>query len=283
MRKSRVMARGIAIACGIALIAGATALAGEDPEPEEVLRQASEYVRGLKTFRVDVTSLMKVQAEGIRQEYTSRSRLVVARPGRVASLLTFGLMGGTVVCDGRRVYRYVPMLDRYSVEEAPDDIADVELDVGAGMMGSAFPLMGALVAGNPAEVMLAGVVDAKYVKKGVIDGAECHVVRFTQEYFSWEAWIQAGKRPLLRRVVPDLSGMMEADEDGPFVGMPGLRGGKYELSFDLDAWEENATLSKSDFDFTPPSGAKKVGSLPGRPSGVRRGRQEPPGEDRVSP
>jgi peroxiredoxin len=234
---------------------------GGGGEGEPAIRAACAYVRGLKSFRLKIASTVRIEADGLKQEMTARSAFAVRRPNQAASVLTYGFMGGTVVCDGKKVYRCMPMMGRYTEENAPATLADLEMEKDIGMVGTGFPLMQALISADPAETMLAGVTGGASLGVRDLDGVKCRVVRFTQEKgFAWEAWIEEGERPLLRQLVPDLTDMAEGvGAFGPLP--PGMKNVRYEMRLRLDQWEPNAALGDAEFVFVPPPGARKVDSL----------------------
>jgi peroxiredoxin len=234
---------------------------GKGGEAEKLLRTACDFVREMKTLRLEIVSTVRIEAEGMRQEMSSRSLFAVRRPKQAASVLTYGFMGGTVVCDGKTVYRCVPMIGRYTEEAAPETLSELEMEKDIGMLGTGFPLMQALISADPAETMLAAVTKGESLGVRELDGTKCRVVRFLQDKgFSWEAWIEEGERPVLRQLVPDLTGM--AQGGGAFGPLPaGLKDVRYEMRLRLDRWEPNAALTDADFKFDPPPGAVKVASL----------------------
>lgn len=125
--------------------------------------------------------------------------------------------GATLVTDGKKAWRFLPALGEFTEDEAPESLLEF-VSSGGEAMGGAFPLMAALLAPSPAEVMLAGVTGDTYVGLEDVDGVSCHRLRFSRDSLSWDAWVEAGKRHLLRKVVPDLSGV-----GGALLGAPGDR------------------------------------------------------------
>jgi peroxiredoxin len=258
----------VAVAC----ILG-SAVAADQPSAEDLVKQFGGLIKGAGTFRVKVTAVTKMEAEGMKHEYTTRSMLSVAHPGRVASVLEYGLMGATVVCDGKKMVRYMPLAGRYTEEDAPADLGEALADGGPGMMmGGSFPLMAALVAADPAAVMLDGVSNGEYLGNRKLDGVECLVVRFKQTGFNWEAWFETGKKPMLRRVIPDISTMMT----GSGAEMPAaMKNMKYEMSFDLSGWELGVALPDKTFVFNPPPGSEKADDMFGFEGGGGEGTKNP--------
>ena len=247
---------------GVAL-AGPARGAGSEDKARAAIQRAGDYIAGLDSVRVRISTVMRMEAEGMKQEYSSKYLFSFRRPDRLASVLTYGFMGATIVSDGKKLYRHLPMMGRYMEEDAPASLEDVTMEMGAGMMGGGFPLMTALISKDPADLMLDGVKGGEYLRRETLAGVPCDVVRFEQDEFTWDAWVEIGEKPLLRRVVPDLTRML--GEGGPMQGMMARMGEfTYEMHFDLTDWEPNAQLPDDVFVFTPPEGVEKTDSMFGR-------------------
>jgi len=148
------------------------------------------------------------------------------------------------------------MLNRYSVKEAPADFADFNASgeaMGVGMMG-----MSAAILPTSGEEfyksLIEGVTKSEYLGIEEVGGVRCHHCRFFQEQFSWDVWIEAGDRPLVHKVVPDLSKQF-ADAGGMFEDA------KFEYSVTVSDWNVAPKFTDADFAFDPPANAEKVDSL----------------------
>lgn len=72
-----------------------------DPKADQVIKQALKYVSGLSSLRTEIDMTIKVEAEGMKQEYASNYSLDLQRPNKLAMILKRGMLGGTLVCDGK--------------------------------------------------------------------------------------------------------------------------------------------------------------------------------------
>lgn len=248
-----------------------------DPKAEQLMRQMSDYVTARQTFRVDLSAVTKVQAEGINQEFASKSVVAVQRPNKVAMVLKSGMVGGTVVSDGKNATVYFPMMKRYMVKPAPDKISALSQELAmAGGSGFGFPLVSALVAEKPFETLMTGVSAGKLIGEETLAGVKCQHARFTQEDFDWDVWVEAGPRPLLRKIVPDLTKAFKkmAAEGGEQAAV--FKTMKADMTITLDNWVVDGDLAADLFAFTPPEGTQKVDSLfPDEGAGGEGGAEEP--------
>jgi peroxiredoxin len=223
------------------------------PKPEELLRKVADYLAGLPAFSCRIDSSIHIQAKGIDQRMDSKMALRLQRPNRLAILIEEGLMGMTVVSDGKQLTQYIPAMNRYTVKDAPADLKDWSDVEAGGMMGAS----GAYLSADSDEfykALMEGVTKSEYVGMEEVDSAQCHRCRFEQEEFNWEIWIDAGEKPLVRKIVPDLS-----KQFAQAGGM--MEDAKMEYVVTLKDWNVEPNFADADFAFTPPEGATKVDSL----------------------
>jgi thiol-disulfide isomerase/thioredoxin len=151
------------------------------------------------------------------------------------------------------LYQFVPMMSRYTVQDAPADLASLDEAAGSTMMGMA----GLVIPTSGEEFhkkLMDNVKSSEYLGTEKVDEVTCHRCRFVQEQFSWDIWIEAGDRPLVHKLVPDLS--KQFAEAG---GM--MKDAKVEYSIVFSDWNVSPTFSDADFAFNPPADAQEVDSL----------------------
>jgi peroxiredoxin len=234
-----------------------------DPRAGELVRRFSDYVLARRTLRVEVTYTLKVRGDGVSQNVESRSLVVLQRPNLAAVLQQSGMIGLTLVCDGRQVTTFAPALNKYQVRPAPGKLSELARELSlAG--GQPVPVVGALFAVDPGKEILEGVTSARYLGEEDLGGVRCHRARFSQEEFDWDVWIEAGERPVMRRLVPDFTRAVRRVAER--AGAP-LAQVKPEVVVALDKWEADMPLPAGQFVFSPPAGAQKVDSLFARPPG----------------
>jgi len=190
--------------------------------------------------------------EHLAADYSVR----IEQPRRWAIVKESGMIGGTSISDGRRVTNYIPMLQRYAVDELPEEGLGGTFVTGPaeaiGLMGPA--ALGSFFLGHGlADWMLDGVDESEHLGTELIDGVACQHYRYARaEGSPWELWVQVGEQVRLRRfqMQPEISAA-----DGP---MPQVR---MSVQLDFTAWETAATFVEADFAFDPPTGASKVKDL----------------------
>jgi peroxiredoxin len=268
MRNLAAWASGVVVLGLAAGMAGAEEQReGFDPEAMEVVKAWSSYVKGLDAFQQTVETSMKMQAEGMLNETTSRYAMALDRPDRFAFVLTYGINGVTLVSDGESLHTYMKMMKRYTEEKAPESLEELAsnpvLSMGGGRGLSPAPFF---LAANPAASILEGVTSAAYVGEEQRDGAAVHHLRFTQAQFDWDGWFTVSDQPVLVEIVPDMTKSFAA------MGktMPGfMQEMKVEHKVVFSDWKEEVE-DPDLFTFTAPEGASEEDSLFGGMGGPDR-------------
>jgi peroxiredoxin len=240
-----------------ALGAEEKAAAGIEPKAEKVVRAMAEYMRGLKSFRVDVAVSMRMTAPGMKQEVVSAYVLAVRRPDRLAMLLKNSVIGTTIVSDGKKLYTYTPMEGKYRVTDAPKDLGAV-IPAGSMIGPPAFAsptfageLLHALLVADPYAALMEDVKAARYLGTEDVSGVPCDHLEFSTDDSTWYMWVQTGGKPLIRKVAPDIPQQIARLAKG----MPGIRNElKLEAAIMFDNWAPDVTLPDEQFKFTPPEG-----------------------------
>ena len=234
-----------------------TLCAGERiaPDADRVVRQLSDYYAGLKSLSVEVEDTTSVLATGREQKTPMTCTVAMRRPNLISASVKSDRFAATLVSDGKNVYCHVPQMKKYSVNAAPDSI-DKVLD-GAGAAGQQLLLfVDCLLRAKPYDHIMIGVAEATYVAAEELEGVKCHHLAFTQEGFDWEMWVDVGEKPLVRKVVTDLTRMFVRGDTG--LPAKGVKAVKTTL---LKNWAPNADLPDERFKFTPPADAQEVNSL----------------------
>lgn len=233
----------------------ATAVRGSTTKPKELIREATSYLDQLDAFACRVKMSYNIEAPSMNTSMSTVTNVRLERPNRIASIVEEGMMGSTLVCDGEQLVLYVPMLDQYTVEEAPEDLSDpASMVTGMGGMNS---MLSVTYFANGEELhdqLMDSVAETEYLGQEQVDGVACHHCLFRSDEMDWEIWIEAGKEPLVRKIVPDMSKQLEQ-----FGEM--FKDADMDYLITLSDWNTNPTFTDEDFAFTPPPSAEKVDSL----------------------
>jgi hypothetical protein len=138
----------------------------------------------------------------------------------------------------------VSILDKYNNGYAQFDVpGTVDQLIEALRAGHGIALPGAdLLLSNSYEVLMAEVMEAKHIGRGVIDGIECEHLAFRNYDTDWQLWVEAGETPIPRKMVIT----SKTINSGP----------QYTLR--VKSWKTDVMPASDAFEFIPPAGAQKL-------------------------
>jgi hypothetical protein len=231
-----------------------------DSQTAEVLRAAGEYLQGLQSFHCECTGTHKSTGREKGTEFVAEYSITLQRPNRAAVLLKRGHSGAIIVSDGRRVHTLVPLMKKYTEQEAPQDLGELyqtETATYLNQPGGTFIL--SLLAADPAKTLLEGVTAGTYLGEEEIEGVKCHRLRFFQNTMDWDVWIEMGDRPLIHKITQDMTKFVA--QNAPAGAPPNEQ---VEITLALSGWKANVEVAAEAFQFptpmhTPPLRPQKIG------------------------
>lgn len=224
----------------------------EKPKPEDVLRKMADYLGNLPAFSCRMVATLDIKADGQdpMQEVTKMTARL-QRPNRLALIVEEGKMGLTVVSDGKKLIQYLPVLKRYTASEAPAAYAEMT-EIGVPLKPTILGAQSSLIPTGGEDYfkrLVANAESSKYIGTEKVNGVLCHHLQFVQKRFDWDIWIDDGKRPVIEKVVVDMS-KQYADEKASI---------KYTVAF--SDWNVAPKFTDADFAFKPPAGADEADEL----------------------
>lgn len=242
-----------------------------DAKAEAVLRSLSAFFKDASSFKVDMEAATRIEAEDMKQEFTTRASLMVKKPAKLVMTVRNSMIGSMIlVCDGTTLTTFLPAHKRYTVKPAPASLELLSHEMGASSP-ACLPVISALLESDPYSALIQNAECIRYVGEEKRDGIACHHLKFTHRDFDCDAWIRSGPKPLIEAIKPCLSKMNEMDK------MP--EGLKTDVILQLSGWEINTDFPDSLFTLElPPDAQKSDALLPGMGDTARDEREaEPPG------
>jgi len=240
---------------------------GVDAKAAGSIGRFLDWVKTRKTITLALEQTVEVQGNGMRNKMSTRFAVAVDKPGRRFALrVQSGMMGASIICDGKKVYTYLPALKKYIEKDAPQHLSDLFQfnSMTGALTGTAFPFIQMLVADDPGTVLLRGIKGGRSAGAETVGGVACSRLRFQQTAFDWDAWVAVAKPPVLLKIVPDLNRVYGTAA----AKNPQLAGMKINTTIRFSNWKGDAPLPKDAFVFKPPAGVQKSSSgfgIPGRP------------------
>ena len=251
-----IVAAGVALTMTLPLARSAGAASSDDAMA--LLHAMSDYIAGQRTISLTYDSDVEVITADVQKiQFTSSGQLQLSRPDKLRVTRTGGYADVVLTFDGKTVTLLGKDANSYTQVEAPGSV-DQLVDRLRDEFSMAAP--GAdLVLSRVFEQLADGVIDAKHVGVGVIDGVECEHLAFRNTDTDWQIWIEIGARPIPHKYVITTKAVAAAPQ--------------YTLR--IKEWKTDAVGADA-FTFKSPQGAKKVameglGSVDEVPQGVVTG------------
>lgn len=232
-----------------------------DPKVEKTVRLLSDYYGKLKSFTTEMAVSFTIEALEDKRTTKAAYRVAIRRPDKLAIVLAKGRMGMTMLYDGKKLYNYLPAAKAYTVSDAPKSLDDFFKDTDAGESPSATRMMmfvNLLALSKPYPAILRGVTEASHLGKVKLGKVDCHHLKFVEKDAEWELWVEAGARPLVRKLVLRLKDIAPPSA----ARIPEQR---LIVVTVFDKWTVNTAIPDDRFAFTPPPGASEVKSFHERP------------------
>ena len=218
---------------------------GIDPAADRILRNFSEYIASAKAFTVTLEVAEEVLlAHGQMIQYCGVSEVAVRRPGSLhARFRGEERQSNVIIHDGRCTMLNLET-NIYAVADVPT-LLDDAIDQIVEQYGLNVPAAD-IVYQDPYAIVIGSVDYGYVVGRASIEGVDCHHLAFAQETIDWQVWIQAGPKPLLRKLVITY----KTEEGWP----------QYAARF--SKWDLAPRISEHHFEFDAPAGADQVDFLP---------------------
>ena len=234
------------IAAGCMILAATLVAVGPDVQAKEgdakgILKAMSDYVSSQKTIEISFDSDIEVITPQLEKiQFTNSGGALLSRPDKLRAHRVGGYADVALVFDGKTVSVLGRHINAYAQFDAPGNVDQL---IEALRAGHGVALPGAdLLLSNSYDALVAGVLEAKHIGRGVIDGVECEHLAFRNVDTDWQLWVEVGERPIPRKLVITSKTVNNAPQ--------------YTLR--VKGWKTGFEPAPDAFAFTPPAGAKRL-------------------------
>jgi hypothetical protein len=215
-----------------------TARAGD---AKSILKAMSDYIKNQKNIEITFDSDIEVITPQLEKiQFTNSGDVLLSRPNKLRAHRVGGYAEVALYFDGKTVSVYGTHINGYTQFEAPGTIDQL---IEALREGHGVALPGAdLLLSNSYDTLVAEVMEARHIGRGVIDGRECEHLAFRNFDTDWQLWVEVGKNPIPRKLVITSKTLNNAPQ--------------YTLR--IKGWITGAEPARNAFAFTPPAKAQKL-------------------------
>jgi hypothetical protein len=213
----------------------------QENDAKTILKTMSDYVSSQKTIELAFDSDIEVitpQMEKI--QFTNSGEVLLIRPDKLHAHRVGGYADVALFFDGKTVSVLGKNLNGYAQFDAPGTVDQL---IEALRQGYGVALPGAdLLLSNSYNVLTAGILEAKHIGRGVIDGLECDHLAFRNFDTDWQLWVEVGKTPIPRKLVITSKTLNNAPQ--------------YTLR--VKSWKTGVEPARNAFTFNPAPGMEKL-------------------------
>jgi hypothetical protein len=233
--------------------------AAPEPDPRQVLQKMCDFLKAQPQFTVKAeVSDDQVYYGGKKLQYGLDLELRMRRPDRLRVDAAGDLVDQQFYYDGKTITLYDQRDKVYGVLPVPGDIegalekANQECGLRVALSDMASPRL--------CELLNRHIKHALYVGLHKVRGVLCHHLAFDSGPTHLQVWVDAGSRPLPRKVVLTYKQL---------AGSP-------QWTANLNDWDISSQLADGLFVFSPPPGAAEIKFLPvkapaGQPAKPKQG------------
>ena len=237
-RAGRVL--GALALASLVAVPAAPAYANPD-SARRVLRAMSDYLASQRNLSADLEIELDVITPQVEKiQFSASGRFLLSRPGRIRFVRTGGYTDMELISDGRQITIHDREDHRFARIDAPVTV-DQAIDLLRTRYSIDMPGADLLLA-NSFDALMDGVLEAKHIGTGVIDGHSCEHLAFRNGDTDWQLWVRTGAQPLPCKYVITSKTMAAAPQ--------------YSVSF--RNWNTAPRLDDGAFTFVPPANARTV-------------------------
>jgi hypothetical protein len=201
----------------------------------------ADYVSRQESLSLKYDADIEVVTPAVEKiQFSASGDVILSRPNKFRVSRTGGYADVELISDGSNVTVYDRGGNRFAQVPSAgtfDEIVD-RLRTEAPL-----ELPGAdLLLSKAYEELMAGVLEAKHIGRGVVEGVECEHLAFRNLDTDWQIWIEIGDRPVPRKYVITSKAVGAAPQ--------------YTLR--LREWKTGVSPSSDTFAFKAPAGSSGV-------------------------
>jgi hypothetical protein len=230
----------IALVSATVILAAPRARAADD-DAGQIVKAMSDYLASQTNISaVFDTDIEVITPELQKVQFASSGTVQLSRPDKLHATRTGGYSDVELFFDGKAFTVYGKNINSFLQVDAPgsiDKLIDLLREKGVAVPGAD------LLFSNAYETLMADVIDAKHIGRGVVGGIECEHLAFRNEDTDWQLWVEVGANPIPRKFVITSKSVAAAPQ--------------YTLV--IKDWKTDVQADAATFTFKPPAGATDVG------------------------
>ena len=213
----------------------------DEASAKATVRAMSDYLAGQKIVSAKYNTELEVITPAVEKiTFSSTGDILLSRPDKLRAHRAGGYADVELVYDGKAFNLHGKHNNSYIRLEIPGTVDNL-IDQLREKYGAVLPFADLLLS-NPYNALMDGVVEAKDIGRGVIDGVECEHLAFRNNDVDWQLWVQLGPNPVPRQYIITSKAV---------AGAP-----QYRIR--ISDWKTDVPAGSDVFVFKAPEGAKPI-------------------------
>jgi len=212
-----------------------------ESQADRFLRQMGDFLKSAGAFSVQAESSYDVldhMGQSIR--YGGIADVALDRKKGLRAAFDGDERQTQMIFNGGTAVIYDVAVNMYAVTDVPSNL-DSAIDSVFDRYGFSVPIAD-LVSSDPYDVLIADVIEGRWIGRHTVEGVPCNHLAFIQESIDWQIWIEDGERPVPRQLL-----ITYKDEPGSPQYLARLREWNFKPRFPDDY-----------FQFKPPAGSDEM-------------------------
>ena len=213
----------------------------EEAGAKAKLKSMADYLSAQKMLSAKYDTDLEVITPAIEKiTFSASGEVLLSRPDKLHATRTGGYADVELFFDGKTFTIYGRHANGFVQADAPGTV-DGLIDLLRDKYHAGLPFADLLLS-NPYDALMDGVIEAKDIGRGVIDGIECEHLAFRNFDIDWQIWVQLGPNPIPRQYIITSKTL---------AGAPQYR-------IHITDWKTDVAPSASAFTFKVADGAKHL-------------------------
>lgn len=230
---------GLVLAATVALTAPDVQAQARDPKA--VLKAMSDYVGRQQAVGITFDSDIEVITPEMEKiQFTNSGDILLSRPDKLRAHRVGGYADVSLTFDGNSVGILSKGTNSYVQFQAPGTV-DQLIEVLHQGHGIALPGADLLLT-NSYDRLAAGIMEAKHIGQGVINGRACEHLAFRNFDTDWQLWVEVGEQPIPCKMIVTSKTV----------------NGAPQYTVKVNSWKTDTRIARDAFSFVPPPGAHKL-------------------------
>ncbi|WP_243370793.1 DUF2092 domain-containing protein [Microvirga solisilvae] len=210
-------------------------------DAQGILKTMADYVGRQENVSLKYDADVEAVTPALEKiQFSASGDITLSRPNKFRVSRTGGYADVELISDGSNVTIHDRGGKRFAQVPAAGSFEEVVDRLRAEAM---LELPGAdLLLSKSYDELMAGVLEAKHVGRGVVEGVECEHLAFRNLDTDWQIWIEIGERPVPRKYVITSKSV----------------GASPQYTLRLRDWKAGVNPTADAFAFKPPEGSNGI-------------------------